>query len=255
MKLEYADLLSGDSILISGVGHIRSPKLKELKPTSGVGFFQYSLYLNLFAWDKEQFLKYAKLTMLRGLKAFEGQDQLECFDVITLIPATRELLRTAISFFMDETIAWKDSIRGYEVLADDGTCVGKINRDNFKEFSSAILQLNYIKLDKDKAPEGVAASKRTQELWDKAQQHLEKQSKQNKQENSAYSIGNIISKLCATHTTYNLLNVYELTVFQLYDQFFQMSYLRTMDINDRIFTIHGGDSYKQDEWVQPINKN
>ena len=37
MKISYEDLISGDSIYVDGVGHVRSPFLRELKPTEGVG--------------------------------------------------------------------------------------------------------------------------------------------------------------------------------------------------------------------------
>lgn len=259
MKLEYADLISGDAIYIDNIGHVRSPYLRELKPTSGVGWNKYALYLNLFAWNKQQLLDNAKKLSILGLKALEkAPENFECFDIMTIIPQIRGLLAEAIAFFMtDDKIGWDDKEKSYIVYDQDSKVVGKINRNNFKEFSEIILQLNYVGLSKDKAPS--APKKSSEEAlarWEKAQQYLAKQAKTSKnKEESEYSLGNVISKLCVVHHSYNLLNVYELTIFQLYDQFFQYSYLRTIDLNDRIYTIHGGKEYKMKDWLKDINNN
>lgn len=257
MRLEYIDLLSGDSIPIENIGHVRSPKLYEVvKPTIGIGSYKYALYLNLFVWDKEQFLKHAKQTTLTGLKAFDKANKLECFDYMTLLKPVRELLGEAISFFMDEVNVWSDKDRGYITINKNNERIGLIDRNNFKDLASTILQLNYVKLDK-KATPNKESTKLAQNRWDEVQKFLEKQqsTKQTKtKEETEYSIANIISKLCCLHNSYNLLNIFDLTIFQLYDQFSQVSYLRVSDMNDRIFSIHGGEKYKPDEWLKPINK-
>lgn len=253
MKLEYADLLSGDSIFIEGLGHVHSPHLRDLKPSIGIGNFRYKLFLNFFAWDKEQFLKYAKVISLRGLSAFEGKENLEVFDVMTIIPVTREMLHKAASFFVDEKIQWDERHHCFTTTDMDGNIIGKIDRNNFKELSNVVLQLNYIGLDKDKAP-AKFTSDLAKSRWEAAQEFLKKQSQQPVEEKAEYQLGNIISKLCAIHNSYNLLNIFDLTVFQLYDQFFQCCYLRSVDINERIFTIHGGEKFEMDDWLKTINK-
>lgn len=260
MKLEYVDLISGDAIYIDSIGHVRSPYLRELKPTTGIGWYKYALYLNLFAWNKKQLLDNAKKLSILGLKALEkAPDNFECFDIMTIIPQTKGLLAEAIAFFMtDDRIGWDDKEKSYIVYNKESKVIGKINRNNFKEFSEIILQLNYVGLSKDKAPSTPKKESCEEALarWEKAQQYLAKQAKTSKsKEESEYSLGNVISKLCAVHHSYNLLNVYDLTIFQLYDQFFQYAYLRSMDLNDRIYSIHGGKEYKTTDWLKNINNN
>ena len=53
MKFSYEDLISGDAIYVDGVGHLRSPQLKELKPTQGIGTWNYNLFLSMLSWDKQ----------------------------------------------------------------------------------------------------------------------------------------------------------------------------------------------------------
>lgn len=254
MKISYADLLSGDSILIEGIGHVHSPHLYELKPTTGIGYMKYSSFVNLFAWDKERFIQHAK-AQFKALRLFEDKEQISYFDMLTLLPMTQDLLREAMSFFIDETVTWDDKERNF-VMTDklSGKAIGKVDRKNFETLANVILQLNYVTANKTMKTKEQKSSKTAESRWEKAQEFLAKQSQKKKQEDDAvYSIGNIISKLCSVHNTYNLLNVYELTVFQLYDQFAQYCLLHDSSLSERIFTIHGGNDFKPNEWMKQIN--
>lgn len=253
MNLDYADLISGDSIYISGAGHFHSPKLYELYPTKGIGNHNYKFYISLLAWNKDKLLDYARQIGVGGLKAFNGKENLTYFDIITLIPDTRSMLEKAIDFFIDEKIKWDDVKKSFIVYNNDDKPIGVINRNNYEDVANTILQLNYINLEEDKAPPKFTSNE-AKDLWEKAQQYLKKQSQKKTEENPDYKLGNIISKLCCVHSSYNLLNIYNLTIFQLYDQFFQISYLRGVNLNDRIFSNHGGDDYKFENWLKPINQ-
>lgn len=252
--LDYADLLSGDSIPIENMGHVHSPRLYEILSPKGIGLSKYALYVDLFAWNKDKFLSYAKQTSLKGLQAFDKADKLECYDVMTLLAPVRVLLSEAISFFMDEINIWDDKERAFIILNTNNERVGIINRNNFQQLADIILELNYITKDKKKMS-NKESSKIAQSRWEEAQKFI-KQQKPNKKENqnSEYSLGNIISKLCCMHSSYNLTNVFNLTIYQLYDQFAQVSYLRRVNLEERIFTIHGGDKFKPDNWLKTINK-
>lgn len=256
MRFDYFDMLSGDPIFLQGVGHIRSPLLRELHPTNGIGFKSYNLYLNFLTWDKEHLLKYDQLMQYKGAHRL-NRKCFNTFDVATLLPQTRELCRVVLSFFMLEDLVWDEANRRYLVMTRDETpaVAGGIDRDNFEEVRDAMLQLNFIGLDKDEAPMQHSDEK-SKDLWEKAQKHLKEQAqKEAKEDKPEYRLSNIISKLCALHPSYNLFNVYDLTVFQLYDSFFQVSYIRSSNLNERIFSNHGGDKFKFEDWLKPILKN
>jgi len=184
---------------------------------------------------------------------------LNVFDVATLLKQTREFCRGVLSFFMVEDLVWDEAHRRYLVMAQDAEepCViGEINRDNFDEVRETMLQLNFIGLDKGDAPPVQHSDDKSKELWEKVQGHLKEQAqKESKEDKPEYRLSNIISKICAVHPSYNLLNIYGLTVFQLYDAFFQVSYMRSSDLNEQIFSNHGGDKFKFENWLKPILKN
>lgn len=257
MRFDYFDMLSGEPIYLQGVGHIRSPQLREICPQSGIGYRTYNLYLNFLTWDKEHLLKYDQLMQYRGTGKL-NRSALNVFDVATLLNQTREFCRGILSFFMVENLVWDEAGRRYLAMtsAEVPEVVGEINRNNFEEVRRLMLQLNFIGLDKDDATPAVHSTDKAKELWEEAQGFLKQQAETvSNEDKPEYRLSNIVSKICAIHPSYNLLNIYALTVFQLYDSFFQMGYMRSADLNERIFSNHGGDKFSLEDWLKPILKN
>lgn len=247
--LQYEDLLSGDAIYIKDIGHFRSPFLRELKPTSGIGIWTYHFYLDLLLWDKDEYIRFLKLLGIRKTELLEQNIKLETFDVATLMSPTCKLLCEAMAFFLTENLVWEEKMHRFCCVDKvSGKQIGYIDRKNFEEVREIMLQMNYVKTLPKKVKH---SSKRSQTLWEQAQKYL---NNSKSQEDKNATIGNVISKLCAVSNSYNLLNVYDLTVYQLYDQYFQCSYLKVTDLNERIFSQHGGKDFKMGMWQEPIVK-
>lgn len=251
MKLKYEDLLSGDSIFIDGVGHIRSPRLSELKPTNGIGTWNYDLYINLLVWDKEELLKFLKVITQKNLFALTKSNMLNVFDIITLLDSSRELVLKMLNFFIEEDVEWADKERKFLTYSKENhEFIGSINRDNFDDIRDMLLQMNYINLEKASGNTKYASDK-AKALWEKAQQHL-KTDAAKKTSDKRMRLGNIISKLSCVSIGYTLLNIYDLTIFQLYDQFFQYGYIRAMDLSEMAYSNHGGKDFDIQSWLNPI---
>lgn len=251
MKFSYEDLISGDSIPVDGIGHIRSPQVKELKPTQGIGTWKYNLYLNILLWEKEDILKFMKLSTGRRLKALSDNDKLNVFDSITILDETRQLLQDAMAFFIDENLVWDKSKREFSAKdKETNEVVGHINRENFDDVRDMMLQVNYINLGNSAKPTKYSSNK-AKALWEEAQKRLKESAKKTVNDDRM-KLGNIISKLSCVSVGYTLLNIYELTIFQLYDQFFQYGYLRAMDLSEMAFSNHGGKDFDIQAWLKPI---
>ena len=251
MKFSYEDLISGDSIPAEGVGHIRSPLLRELKPTQGIGMWTYNLYLNILSWEKDDLIKFMKVSTGKPLKALVEDDKLSAFDVATLLEPSRRLLQEAMAFFIDEELVWEQRKRCFlSKSKDNHTEVGCINRDNFDDVRDMMLQVNYINLDRSAKPTKFSSNK-AQSLWEQVQQHLKKEATKSTPD-KRMQLGNIISKLSCVSVGYTLLNIYDLTVFPLYDQFFQYGYLRAMDLSEMAYSNHGGKDFDIQAWLKPI---
>lgn len=257
MRFDYFDMLSGDPIYLQGVGHLRSPLLHELRPMGGIGYKAYNLYLNILSWDKEHLLQYDQLMQYRGAHRL-NRKCFNAFDVATLLPQTRELCRGVLSFFMVEELVWDERDRRYVVMetGEEPVAIGEINRDNFDEVRQLMLQFNFVGLDQDDNPVTTHTSDKAKELWEKTQIFLKEQAEAAKRDHKPeYHLSNIISKICAIHPTYNLLNIFNLTVFQLYDAFFQIGYMRGVSLSEHIYGNHGGERFRFEDWLKPIIKN
>lgn len=252
MIFDYFEALSGEPLLFNGVGYIRSPHIGDLFPKSGIGRSTYDLFVSFLLWDKKGILEYAKITGYDKTDKFKNA-KLDVYDVVALIGEATLLGVRALDFFICGNVRWDRSTMSFVVdNSADGLPNGIINKTNFADVRTAILQLNFIGLD------NVAALKkpkfqdeRAKQAWERAQEFLKKQSKPAKN-NEARDIGNIVSKLSAVHPTYNLLNIRNLTVFQLYDAYFQASYMRGVNLSEMIFSNHGGEKFKFDDWERPV---
>lgn len=235
-------MLSGDAIPIDCVGHIRSPKLKEMNPTSGIGWSTYGVYIY-----------FMKIDTIKLRKIVDGiQDEDAVFDVVIRDESLRSLYCNAFSFFMLETVEYYPDRSIFVAFAGDGEskrAVGVITKENFDTVRGSILLLNYITQSKLNVSVEYA-SDMAMKLWEMSQEFLASQEK--KREDETMALGNIISKLCAIHPSYNFLNVYELTVFQMYDAFFQSCYMRSIAFSESIVSNHGSKEFKYDDWMNPV---
>lgn len=259
MEFAYYDMLTGEPLLYQGVGHIKSPKLREISPGSGIGYELYQIYLSFFFWTKEDLLRYDDAFGIKGVERLKNP-KLSFFDAAVLIPMTREFCREILSFFIIEDIRWDNKSYRFLVFdtVDEGKdkCIGEISNKNYEDLRDAILQLNYINLNKDKK-EVTFENAKAKELWEKAQrlkaEQEERRRKERGKSNDDYNIGNVISKLCAISCgSYNYFNVFELTIFQLYDAFFQYGYLKGIKLSEDIFTRVGGEKFRFEDWLKPI---
>ena len=203
MKFSYEDLLSGDVIFASGIGHFRSPKLKELNPTEGIGIALYNTYLAVLSWDKEDFLKYIP----NGQAAlFDKSDKLNMFDMTAVLKADfRELLRCVLGFFITESIAWDEAQKCFLTFNCENEPVGRIDRENFDDVRDMALQMNYMNLGKVAEPKH--ASAKAKKYWEIEQQQR-KEALKRSGGNKHMGIGNLISKLCAAPSGYTFNNIY-----------------------------------------------
>ena len=164
------------------------------------------------------------------------------------------MLEQALSFFIVEKLEWDEKAYKFTTLGADEKTIGEIDRKNFDAVRDMALQMNYINLDKSQSSVPTkSTNKKVQELWEKAQKHLKKQSK-SATGNKNYRIGNIISKLCAAGLGYTFHNIYDLTVYQLYDCFFQYGFLRASALNEAAFANHGGKRFDIQDWLKPITQ-
>lgn len=248
-KICYEDLQSGDAIPLYGVGHVRSPKLREMRPTEGCGWGLYSTYI--------YYLKISTASLIQNLKIQSPPESAGVFDYVVYLPTLHELYEEAFNFFITEQVIFDEThgcfvvIEGPSDVNGEPKLAGMITGENFDKVRAAILLLNYISLEQ--ADVGVRhSSKSSEDAWNRAQKFLAEQQPTEQQDDKTMALGNLISKLCALHPSINYLNVYDLTVFQFYDTFFQSSYLRSISFSEAVVSNHGSKEFDYSNWLNPL---
>lgn len=242
----YLELLSPVPILVKGVGHAVSPTLREI---ARIGQEEYSRFLGLLSTDMPFFLERTGLSAVFFNLSDTEQKALTLFDLLILNPVTRETLQKLFSFFFREQARFEEEENAY-LLQPEGAdgAPGKITRSNYEEVRAILLRLNYL------SPPNMAAAKnpRAQKILEKIQRGKEQQSARRKKDLDL-SIGNMVSALAAQHNSLNMLNIWDLTVYQLYDQFFRQGSKNQLDIHALNYAVWGGE-FDPASWFKALNK-
>ena len=97
-----------------------------------------------------------------------------------------------------------------------------LDESNFNEFQEVILMINKM-YDVEEEREIISPNEKLKQKFIKARLKLREAKKREREKNSQKGDGitlpDIISSLCAYGIGYTMLNVWDLTIYQLYDQF------------------------------------
>ena len=257
--MDYISLLSGKPVWIDGVGWMRSPKIKEIcgEFDGGISYGKYATYLSILQLNKKTLSAYMEKIGLGSLIESIKEQTIPLFRVLMLMNDIRALLVETIRFFVigDVSIEMEGEYPRRLKITYQDKQTGLIDESNFDMVRHTLMTLNHLSAEVVERQKKQTKSKdgRTQKFFERAAKY-EQQNKKNK-EVDKFDLGNIVSKLCVYGSSYNLLTIYELTVFQLYDQFIQMCTMKGNNISEKIYCTWGGDSFKLDNWLIPIQNN
>ena len=144
-----------------------------------------------------------------------------------------------------------DTIEIEKIHSKENTImIGVINNDNFDLVRDYLLQINRIKINEtDDRP-----VKYKNEMARKLAERMAKAEK-SKQEKDNMDFGKMVSKYCADNKNgINISNVWDITIYQFYDQFVQHNHIRQSDIQDMVYanTVSFSDlkAYDSQLWLK-----
>lgn len=190
MHLEYFDLLSPNPIRIQNAGGILSPKLKDI---SSIGYKTYQYYLAVLQMD---------------------------FDLLTADASSVRLLESALNFFIQEDVSYSAGQNAF-ILTKDGKITGAITKEIFKPVCDLIFQRNCIKVKQEEDLSKVK-SKKALEIMKKLQKGRAEKAMHIKTDKNM-ELANILSAVANKSPSINIINIWELTVYQLWDCFSRLS--------------------------------
>lgn len=215
MKLSYFDLISPCPIHVSGVGDIFSPTLRRI---AQIGAETYNFYLSLLLADeKTLFSDDAMIDFLKNALTFFFKEEIFYYSDERCFIVTNN----AASVITDI-----EALSGGRKLSDTDI-VGVITGDNFSQICDLILQLNNIKRrDEDISK---VKNKKALDILKKIQKGRAERQK-NKKADKNMEIANIISAVANRHPSLNMINIWDLTIYQLWDAFARLSNNSIYDI-------------------------
>lgn len=224
MKLNYFDLLSPYPIHIPKIGGIISPRLKDI---SSIGIDKYQYYLSVLTMDLKSYFAIIGQCELYETFSDEEKSQLTVFDMLTINEQSASLLQEILNFFIKETVVYSHKNRCF-LVQDNEELIGIITKETYPQVCDLICQRNCIKSGQEEDMSKVK-SKKAYEIMAKLQKGRAEKAKQTKSDKNM-ELGNIISAVAGKSYSLNILNIWELTVFQIWDCFSRLSNNSIYDI-------------------------
>lgn len=253
MKLDYFDLISPSPIFVSNIGSIVSPRLGDI---SKIGKRQYSNYMSLLLIDVSTFLKSVGIDP----EPIKDIEQLNVFDLLVENVVYAQQLENMFNFFIAETVEYNQENSIFlvidDVIEDKKNVIGFINRDNFGLVTDLICQRIYIKSNRDDEDLSKIKSSKARAIMEKLLKGRKQKEKQSKQ-NEDMELGNIISAVANKHNSLNFVNIWDLTVYQLWDSFARLSNNNIYDIQSMSVAAYGNkdNHFDVSTWFKRINND
>lgn len=251
MKLSYFDLLSPDPVVIPNACSVISPKLREIAST---GFAAYQYYLSLLFMNVKAYFDLVGCSEEYEKLAGTELAQINLFGLLTANEKMALLLQSALQFFIQEKVIYSKKDNCFLICDEAERRIGIISQENYALVCDVIRQRNHFR---SAAQEDLSKvkSKKALEIAKKLQQGRARKEASGKPDDNM-ELGNIISAVANKSQSLNILNIWDLTVFQLWDCFFRLS-------NNSIYAIQSmsvaawGDKDKHFDaaaWFKKINQ-
>lgn len=242
MKIDYLDLLHPDPILIEGACNVRHIKIHELNGTKYKNYLWAISTLKITASD---ILKHFELLNDEEISSLSIED-INIFELWMSNESIAKALIKALGTFVVEPLSFNKSLMCIDAKSEGFT--GQITRENFKNLLDAIFQMNFLS-SKSSFEEAKPKNKRAAEMLKKFKE-LEEKKPTKRQKN--IELSNIVSAICVGHNSYNMTNVWSLTVYQLYDQFFRQNSKNQIDVMASRWAAWGKEPFDFEVWYQSM---
>lgn len=231
MKLDYGTSLSPFPVLFAG-GSIKKPSLREIAEITFDQFSLYELFLSLTPESYHTQIGDAEKKKYWNSLSKEQKEKMSLYDLILEDDSLQQVYTEIFNFFYIEKIVFVEDafvILKHDIGSIDPTDIapedakGIIFWENFDETINIIQQICCINSD-DAEEEDISQinfkNEKARKLYIRMKDAEKKQKLLTKKKNSEYyTIPNIISKVSSKHPSINLINVWDLTIFQLFDKF------------------------------------
>ncbi|MCI9238297.1 hypothetical protein AALA13_17545 [Lachnospiraceae bacterium 50-23] len=251
MKLDYFDLISPNPFPILGVGSIKPCTLRDI---AALSYRAYSTYIALLGISPQTYCTQVQPQLNDWYQTLSEDDRtmLGMYDIAVSSPGTQVSFSILLDSFFLENVRYDPEQDAFLLTKEDGSITGRIQKNNYSLVCDIILQFNHIdtktniNLAKVKNKKGLA-------------RYMEMQKKKNQartkpKTDSNLELGNIISAVCARHNSINYTNVWDMTVYQLWDTFARLRSNDVYECGKTAVSVWGDKEHKFDfnSWYKNI---
>lgn len=251
LKLDYSILISPYPLRLEKIGQIKSLTLGEIFSPS-VTYSVYSSYLSFLFLTPDTYyeeIAKSKLNWYRSLSP-DKKNEITTFDLICNDVSLQNTYAKMFNLFFVEDVFWDNINQVFMVTQNKegkNITVGVIHKNIFNELCDIILQRCAISRDSN-YDNATIKSKKVRSILDKFKKGRRgrKPSKRNK----SIEIPNLISSIAAKSKSINYTNIWQLTVYQLYDQFKREQEDVFLDVLKTSVAAYGNKDkrFKGNEW-------
>lgn len=255
--MTYLTLTNNNPLHIENVGTFKPPTVGTVRRLSENFFWAMLGYAGMSVRDFYTNFLPDKLDLYLNLSK-EEKESINLFDLV-IGQMDDELIRKYITlyeiFFLEEVIYNRESKTFilFDGMNDDGQyhIVGEINRDNFDYINSLLLEFSNAKpqVEEESFYDSNAVLKESAKELMKLIGEIKKKKngkpKPKKKIDPMYELGNVVSVVCAFgENGISCLNIDDVSIFNLYDQFSRIVYDRQYYLSARSVSIWGDKENK-----------
>lgn len=249
--IDKTALISGAPMRFGGI-LFRQPTLAQIYQDPDVGKTAYETYLYVIGMDVEQFLEATGLSDTYLSIDKEIREQIGVFDLLMAGGSLRELLLEALSFFIVGDIVYDP--RSNTIQVHEGDTSRVLTKEVYDQCREFIMRSACMEFKTPKS-ELHFYNKRAKEAWERLMKHKEEERRKPQKVDPSYSIWNVIGAVAARHPSLNLTNIWQLTVYQLYDQFARLRGQVSFDIWSTRWAAWGKDKFDHALWFKQEQEN
>lgn len=227
MKLDYGSLLSPEPIQLS-IGTIRHPILREISKITFSKFGIYQFFLKLSPEEYYTKVNKSREEYWKSLSS-DKQELISLYDILLIDENLCNTYIEIFNFFFVEKVIFQEGFFVFlntdnkntdsEIEVTEDTLRGVVSKETFDDALDLLQQVCFLKED-DSEDESKQKFKneKARMLW-RRMKEAEKKQKETSEHNADMSLPNIISSVAAKSLNLNISNIWDITLFQLYDQF------------------------------------
>lgn len=228
MKLDYGTLISPYPIKLS-IGTIRQPKLKDIAnpEIAGLNFDRFKNYQVLLKITPEIF--YTEIKKDDGGEEYwdsltdEQRQQMSLLDIMASDEDFKDAVIEVLQFFFVEKVQY---FSGYILILNripedvnelkPGDIAGILDKNTFPQVIDILQQICCLRAEEEVIDDSKFKNNMARRMYAKM---LKGRRERKKSNDINMTLPNLISAISAKHPSYNLINIWDLTIFQLLDTF------------------------------------